>query len=63
MVREAIMTSFLLTHKAELVLASGWAFSAICSSMPPLPDKAGYLLTWAHNFLQAAAGNINKIRS
>lgn len=57
------MINFLLAHKTTLLLAAGWGFSAFCSSMPPLPDKAGYMLTWAHNFLQAVAGNINKIRS
>jgi hypothetical protein len=56
------MVKFLLDNKTPILLAAGWIFSAGCSSMPPLPDKAGYLLTWAHNFLQAVAGNINKIR-
>ena len=59
------MVSFLLSHKTallEMIPVAGWLFSAACSSMPALPDKAGYLLTWAHNFLQAVAGNINKIR-
>lgn len=55
------MKQFLLAHAPEILLAAGWLFSALCSSMPPLPDKAGYLLTWAHSFLQAVAGNINKI--
>lgn len=56
------LAQILLAHKTEILLAVGWGFSAICSSMPPLPDKAGYTLTWAHNFLQAIAGNINKIK-
>jgi hypothetical protein len=57
------MVKFLQANQTPILLALGWIFSAACSSMPALPDKAGYLLTWAHNFLQAAAGNINKIRS
>ena len=56
------MVKFILDNKTPILLALGWGFSAICSSMPPMPDKAGYMLTWAHNFLQAIAGNINKIR-
>lgn len=55
------MLQLLLAHKAEIALAGAWMFSALCSSMPPLPDKAGFVLTWAHSFLQAVAGNINKI--
>ena len=53
--------AFAIAHAPEILLAAGWLFSALCSSMPPLPDKAGYLLVWMHNFLQAVAGNINKI--
>ena len=57
------MIHFVVAHQEEFVIVAAWSFSALCSSMPPLPEKAGYLLTWLHNFLQAAAGNINKIRS
>lgn len=55
-------TQFIIANRTPILLAAGWGFSALCSTMPPLPEKAGYLLTWAHNFLQTAAGNINKIR-
>jgi len=58
------MTKFFLENR-EVIEALGvpayWLFSAACSSMPPLREGAGYGLTWAHNFLQAVAGNINKI--
>jgi hypothetical protein len=60
------MIKFLLENK-EVIGALGvpayWLFSAACSSLPPLPEKAGFMLTWLHNFLQAVAGNINKIRN
>jgi hypothetical protein len=54
---------FLEAHKVALAIAGGWTFSALCSTMPPLPEKAGYMLTWAHNFLQAAAANLNKVKN
>ena len=56
-----MFVQFLMAHKTELSVASLWLFSALLSTMPPLPEKAGFMLTWAHGFLQAIAGNINKI--
>lgn len=56
------MKQLILDHFTIIALASGWLFSAFCSSMPPLPDKAGYKLTWLHNFLQFCAANLNKVK-
>lgn len=55
------MTAFLLQHSTAFSLVAAWLFSALFSTMPPIPEKAGYWLTWAHNFLQFAAANTNKI--
>jgi hypothetical protein len=43
-----------------LLLAMGWTFSAAMSTMPPLPNKAGFWQTWMYKFLQAIAANFNK---
>jgi hypothetical protein len=56
------LIKFVAANKTIISLGGLWAFSALCSAMPPLPEKAGYGLTWAHNFLQAVAANINKIK-
>lgn len=38
-----------------------WIFSAIVSSMPPLPKTAGYAMQWLYNALHAIAANLDKL--
>jgi hypothetical protein len=51
--------NFLASH-SFLLLGMGWTFSAAMSTMPPLPNKAGFWQTWVYKFLQAIAANFNK---
>lgn len=52
--------SFWHAHSTTISLALAWLFSAAMSTMPPLPEKAGFLETWIYKFLQAVAANFSK---
>lgn len=52
--------AFYQAHATVILLAAGWLFSAAMSTMPPLPEKAGFLETWVYKFLQAVAANFSK---
>jgi hypothetical protein len=50
-----------ITEGAGLGAVAMWAFSAIVSSMPPLPSNANYWAKWAYAGLHALAANIDKV--
>ena len=53
---------FLSTHAYLYGAVGMWAFAALVSTMPPLPDNAGYGLRWAYGFLHAMAANLDKLK-
>lgn len=54
------LTQFWQAHSTTISLALAWLFSAAMSTMPPLPEKAGFVATWIYKFLQAVAANFSK---
>lgn len=54
------MIHFLETHGIEVMIAYYLYISAV-SSMPPLPDSAGYYRRWAFQFMHMFAGNWEKV--
>lgn len=52
---------FIVAHHTAITLSVAWLFSAFCSTMPALPQDAGYFTKWAHDFLQTAAANVGKV--
>lgn len=54
------LIAFWQAHSTVILLAAGWLFSAAMSTMPPLPENAGFVATWVYKFLQAVAANFSK---
>lgn len=52
--------AFVQAHSTTISLALAWMFSAAMSTMPPLPEQAGFLASWVYKFLQAVAANFSK---
>lgn len=51
------MIHYIETHGVEFIVAY-MAFASLVSSMPPIPDSAGYLSRWVYGFLHLAASNL-----
>ena len=54
------LLAFWYAHSTSISLVAAWLFSAAMSTMPALPEKAGFLETWIYKFLQAVAANFGK---
>lgn len=57
------LEQYILANRTLIALGAAWGFSAIVSTMPPLPTNAGYWSTWVHNLLQTVAANLNRVRT
>lgn len=51
------MIHYVETHGVEFIIAY-MGFAALVSSMPALPDNAGYWSRWIYGFLHLAASNL-----
>ena len=47
------------THPSAY-LAAAWLFSVAVGTMPALSPNAPWIVRWGHDFLQAAAANLNR---
>lgn len=54
------MIHFVNTHGIEVVIIY-YVISAIFSTMPALPDSAGYFQKWAYMAIHVLSGNLSKI--
>lgn len=54
--------NYLHAHAYLYGIVGMWAFGALVSTMPPLPDNAGYGWRWAYGFLHALAANLDKLK-
>lgn len=50
-------------HVAMMTAIAGKAFIMLARSQPPIPENAGYLSRWVHDFIQQAASNDDKIQN
>lgn len=65
------MLQFLLEHQALMATLAGggvgtaaWSlFSTIMQACPPLPQNAGWWVTWIHDAAQKIAVNPNKLHA
>lgn len=57
-----MLIQFYMAHKTEILLYAAYVFSAVMSTMPPLPESTPYFLRWIHDALQVLAANPNKAK-
>jgi hypothetical protein len=54
------MLHFINHHGIEFLLI-GWVYSALASTIPPLPKDAGFWATWGYGFVHVTSANLSKI--
>jgi hypothetical protein len=57
-----MLQSIWIAHKTAICLVAAFLYSGLMSTMPPLPDNAGFFLRWMHDWLQFIGANWNKVR-
>lgn len=55
------MLAFYRAYSTQIWLLAAFLYSGAMSTMPPLPKDAGFLLRWAHDWLQFTAANWNRV--
>lgn len=54
------LIQFVMAHSTAISLFLAWNFSALLSSMPPLPPNAGWFARLFYDYAQIVAANLNK---